>query len=89
MKVVVAQTQNSNLQKCAVTLKMLIVLYICLLLMPYDSSDMSLCDIETTVLFNQSRKMYCDLSLSKFGFQLNYSSYSSYIGFFSPFLRIL
>ena len=35
--------------------EMLIVLHICLPLMSYDSSDMSLCKIETIVSYKQER----------------------------------
>ena len=48
--------------------EMLIVLHICLFLMSYDSSTMNLGDMEIIVSCNQSRDMYCDLSLGKFGF---------------------
>ena len=49
-------------------LEMLIVLHICLLLMLFDSSNISLGDIETIVSYNQSWEIYCDLSLSKIDF---------------------
>ena len=48
-------------------LEILIVLQICSFLMTYDSR-ISLGDIETIVLYNQSREMYCDLSLGKSDF---------------------
>ena len=48
--------------------EMLIVLHIYLFLLPYDSSKMSLGDIESIVLRNQSREMHCDLSVRKFNF---------------------
>ena len=49
-------------------LEVLIVSYICSLLMPYDSNNMRLGGIETIVSYNQSREMYCVLSLCKFDF---------------------
>ena len=49
-------------------LRMLNVLYICLFLMSYDSSNMSLGNIETIASYNQSREMNCYLSLGKFDF---------------------
>ena len=48
------------------SLKMLIVLHTCLFLMSYDSSNMSLDDIETFVSHNQSGEMYSDLLFDKF-----------------------
>ena len=53
-------------------LEMLIVLYICLFLLSYNSNQ-GLGDIETISLYNQSREMYCDLFLGKFDFWVNYS----------------
>ena len=49
-------------------MEMLIVLHSCLFRMSYDSSNLSLGDIETIVMCNQSRKLYCDLSLDTFDF---------------------
>ena len=49
-------------------LEMLIVLIVCLFLVSYDTSNMNLGDIETIVSYNQSREIYCDLSLGKFDF---------------------
>ena len=57
---------------------MLIVLHICLFFMPYDSSNMAFGDTETPVFYNQSREMYFDLSLGKFGSWLNCSFDSLY-----------
>ena len=65
--------------------EMLIVLHICLFFMPYDSSNMGFGNTETPVFYNQSREMYFDLSLGKFGSWLNYSYYC----FHSQYLRIL
>lgn len=36
--------------------------------MPYDSSDMSYGDIETDASYDQSREMYCYLSLDELNF---------------------
>ena len=47
-----------------------IFFHICLFQMPCDSSDMSLGDIVTIVSCNQSREMFCELSLGKFDFEL-------------------
>ena len=69
--------------------EMLIILHIFLFLMSYDSSKISLGDIETKVSYNQSREVYCDLPLGKFDFLYNHLSDSSYIGFHSQFLRFL
>ena len=69
-------------------MEMLIVLHICSFLLSYDSSDMSFGDIETTVSWNQSREICCDLSLGKFVFLLNYSFYSSYIEIHSQSLKV-
>ena len=43
-------------------LEMLTILHICFFLMWYDGADMSLGDSETVLLYNQSRKMYRDVS---------------------------
>ena len=48
-------------------LELLIVLHIYLFFMSYDSSNMNLGDIETTI-YNQSREKYCDLFWGKFDF---------------------
>ena len=40
-----------------------------------DSGDMNLGEIEPIVLYNQSRKMYSDLSLGKFDSELHYGDY--------------
>ena len=69
-------------------LEMLIVLYICLFLLSYNSNQ-GLGDIETISLYNQSREMYCDLFLGKFDFWVNYSFDSSYIGLHYQSSRIL
>ena len=71
------------------SLKMLIVLHTCLFLMSYDSSNMSLDDIETFVSHNQSGEMYSDLLFDKFDSKFNYLSDSSYIGFHSVFHLIV
>ena len=50
-------------------LQMLIFLHICSFIMSYNSSDISLGDNGTVILYNldfQSREMHCDLSLCKF-----------------------
>ena len=59
---ILGQIQNSDLQECAV------IMDICLFLMLYDSSDMRFDGIDTIASYNQSRAMYCNLSLGKFNF---------------------
>ena len=49
-------------------LGMLIILHNWLFLMPHNSSNMSLSNIETTVLYNQYKEMFCNLSLTKLDF---------------------
>ena len=71
LAVIIAQIQNSNPQYSDTEtnhLEMLIYMHICLFLMSYDSSNMGLGHIETIVLHNESKEMYCDLSLGKLDF---------------------
>ena len=49
-------------------LAVLFILHISLIFMSYDCSSMGLGNIETIVLYNQSREMHYDLSLGKFDF---------------------
>ena len=46
-------------------LKMFIILHIFLFFILYDSSGTSVDDVNTIVLYNLSRAMYCDLYLGK------------------------
>ena len=69
-------------------LEILIILHICLFLTSYDSSNSRLGEMETIVTSNQSRELYCNLSLGKFDFYLNYSSHNLYIGLHSQSVRI-
>ena len=73
---------NAELQE------ILIILHICLFLTSYDSSNSRLGEMETIVTSNQSRELYCNLSLGKFDFYLNYSSHNLYIGLHSQSVRI-
>ena len=52
---------------CTQWLEMLIVLHIYSFFMTYDTSNISFGDIETIVSYNQSREIYFDLFLGKFG----------------------
>ena len=49
-------------------LEMLVVLHTCSFLMSYDTISMSFGDIETTVPYNESIGIYCDLSFGKINF---------------------
>ena len=46
----------------------LVFMHICSFLMSYNSSNMSLSDIETIAVYNLSRGICCDLPLGKFDF---------------------
>ena len=61
--------QSSIIYSDTERLQMLIFLHICSFIMSYNSSDISLGDNGTVILYNldlQSREMHCDLSLCKF-----------------------